>query len=81
MGSYQRDRYLGFADLISIGTLSVAMLLLFAIRGAANPMITIITIALVCGTGLATGALLADLMTFLSDREDRDYANYGETRA
>ena len=80
MGSYQRDRHLGFADLMPIGMLSVAVLLLFAIREAANPMIIIVTIALVCGIGLAIGALLAELTIFLSDREDRDYADNREAQ-
>ncbi len=80
MGSNQSDSPLSFTDLTSIGMLSVALLLLVALREAANPLVIIITIAIVCGIGLAAGALLAEAATFLSGWEDKSTGNCGGTR-
>lgn len=76
MHSNQSDRYFGFADLMSIGTLSVAVLLVTT--QAANPMIIFITIAIVCGIGLVAGALLAELYRRLSDGGDKRLSNCRE---
>ncbi|MEA3335340.1 MAG: hypothetical protein U9R25_05480, partial [Chloroflexota bacterium] len=71
----------GFADVISIGALSIAVLLILAIREVASPMTAIIVIAIVCGIGLATGALQAEAATIQSRREGKSPTDCRGTRA
>ena len=81
MGPFQSDKHLGFADLMSIGILSIAVLLLLAITETANPIVAIIVIVIVCGIGLAIGALLAEAVVHQSHREGKSTTNYRGTRA
>ena len=71
MGSNQSDRYFDFADWMSIGTLSVAVLLVTT--QAANPMTIFIAIASVCGIGLVAGALLAEFSGRFCNGKDKHF--------
>jgi hypothetical protein len=79
MRQNRSDKYFSFANLMSIGTLSIAVLLILTIREAASPTAIIIVIAIVCGVGLAVGALLAELVATQSRRETASSAHSRKT--
>ena len=73
MGSDQSDRYFDFADWMSIGTLSITVLLFFALAQAANPMTIFTAIAIVYGIGLVAGALLAEFIGRFCNGKDKHF--------
>jgi hypothetical protein len=80
MGSDRTERNLGFADLMSIGVLSVSVLLLVSLKSAANPIILCIAIAIVCGIVLVVGEILAELAIYHNQHEEKYYTKNRETR-
>jgi hypothetical protein len=80
MGLEYSDRYLDFAEWMSIGTLSVAILLLSALPQATNSMTIFVVISIAYGSGLVAGVLLAELGRCLSDRAETSHSKCSEAQ-